>query len=226
MKLAPAKRFQRYASVMLRWVIICAGVFVLTVGTGLYITNDVLEKVYTATATLQLPATDLATPSADSTLEPVPFQPEFQNTMMSPEFLLAIVKDLGLDKAWARRLKLEADQLPDVDALTHMEKLVKVSVRRSTNLVDVTAASDEPGEAAAIANAIAERYKSERAPATNHATTVRIVERADPPKEPTLPNKELAYDITLVVGIAASLFAASFVEMILLFIRAGERPES
>ena len=80
MKVPTVKRVQRYASVIVRWLVIGTVVFFLTMATGYYITNNVLPKVYTASSVVQLPASDLATP-AGSGLASMALQPEFLNTM-------------------------------------------------------------------------------------------------------------------------------------------------
>jgi capsular polysaccharide biosynthesis protein len=223
-------RVKRYLSVALRWIVITAAVFTVVVATGLYITNEVVPKVYTASALVELPASELMIPSAGAIPEPVAFQPEFENTMMSPEFLLSVVKDLGLDREWAKRVyKTEQDQVPDVDALTHVEKLVRVDVKQGTNVVEITALSDIPKEAADIANAIADHYKALSAAGRGDVAgpvrgqEVLILSRAEPPSEPSRPNKSFDYIVTLVAAGFLSVMAASFVEIIFLFLRAGER---
>ena len=216
-------------AVMARWLAITAVVFVLTVFAGFYVINNFIVKVYVSNATLQLPAADLAVPTLGSGIDTSDLQPEFENIMMSPDFLLGVVKDLGLDREWARRLNLEQNQLPDVDALTRMEKSVLIKVNKGANLVTVSAQSDVSQESADIANAMAERYKAGREAGENEAlekSQVRIVERAEAPTDPVKPNRSLDFTVTLVLAAFCGLTMASFVEMILLFIRAGERMES
>jgi uncharacterized protein involved in exopolysaccharide biosynthesis len=83
--------------------------------------------------------------------------------MQSPDFLLPIITDLALDKAWAKKISTaDSDELPDVDALTHMSKILKLAVKPGTNIINITVSSDVPQEAADIANAIADRYKTLR----------------------------------------------------------------
>jgi uncharacterized protein involved in exopolysaccharide biosynthesis len=233
MKALTAKRVQRYASVLVRWLLIGSAVFGLTMTTGYYIVNDALPKVYVARTLMQLPLSDLVTP-AGSPSAPVALQPEFVNTMMSPELLLAVVKDLDLEKQWAERLyNTGQEDLPDVDALTRIERLVKVQVKRGTNLVEITAASDVPQEAADIANAVANHYQAMRELKRHDSVLddvapghVRILMPATRPTEPSQPDKGVDFMITLAAACVLSLLAASFVEMILLFVRAGEREES
>jgi len=232
MKAPTVKRAQRYASVILRWLLVGVATFGLTMSAGYYIVNDVVTKVYTASTLVELPAGDLATPT-DSNPAPVALQPEFETTMMSPELLLAVIKDLGLERRWASRLSnSDQDELPDVDALTRIERLVKVQIKRDTNLVEITAASDVPEEAANIANAVANRYQSIRDLHMHDSLSaaiqgpVRILQRASIPTVPTKPNRGVDFVITFVTACVLSLLVASFVEMIMLFIRAGEREES
>ena len=231
MKAPVLRRVQRYAAVIVRWLVVGTLTFFATMATGYYITNDVLAKVYTASAVVQLPPGDLATAASLSLISMAP-QPQFETTMMSPELLLSVVKDLGLEKTWAQRLhNMDQEDLPDVDALTRIGRLVKINVRRGTNLVEITAASDLPQEAADIANAIAVHYQNlrdERSGLTSAANIdlVHVVERAVVPSEPSLPRKGVDFIVTFVSACVLSLLAASFVEMVMLFVRAGEREEN
>ena len=157
----PPSRLQRYLTVILRWLLITFVVFVLTILTGNYITDNLLPKVYTATAQIQvLPH------SHAGSFDQISFQKELE-TMQSPEFLLPVIYDLGLDKAWAKRIdKSGLDALPPQDALlpqdalAYMNKTLKLDVVRGTNIINITVSSDVPIEAARIANAIADRYKT------------------------------------------------------------------
>ena len=205
-----------------------AASFGLTYFAGVYVIDNLLTKVYKGTALLELPPGDLVTPTVSSSiLEPEPFQPEFENTMTSPEFLLAVVKDLNLQKAWAERLyKTDQDQLPDVDALTRMGNVLKIEVKRGTHIVQITASSDVPQEAADIANAVAQRYKHTRGDAGTGASPVRILQMAEAPTEPARPNRKFDLTVTLVLAALVSITVASFVEIVCLFVRAGERAEN
>jgi uncharacterized protein involved in exopolysaccharide biosynthesis len=232
MNVPHATRVKRYLSVILRWVFVGACVFALTVAGGDYITTNLLTKVYTATAILELPASELQTPTANANPDPVDLQPEFENTMMSPDFLLAVVRDLDLDKAWAKRVfDTDADELPDSDVLTHMEKSVKFEAKPGTNVIEIVASSNVPQEAADIANGIADHYMYLRETAATQPpredglqpNPVRILCRAVTPTEPSTPNKRFDFILTMVVAAFLSVTAASFVEIILLFLRAGER---
>jgi uncharacterized protein involved in exopolysaccharide biosynthesis len=216
-------RMIRFVFVSLRWLFVTAAVFALVVLGGLCLINQVLPKVYIASVSLQLPP--------GSNLQPVALQSELENTMMSPDFLLSVVRDLDLEKEWAKRIyKLDGDQLPDVDALTHIEKLVKIDFSPGTNVVKITAASDISQESADIANAMADRYKTLRDLEAERSLVVglppipvRIFSHAEPPKEPIKPDKSFDFIVTLIVAGFLSVMTASFVEIVFLFLRAGDR---
>jgi len=153
----------RYLMVCLRWLSTAFVVFASTLFIGNYLTDHVFTKVYTASALMELPADDLVIPPEGPGPEPVAPQPEFENTMMSPDFLLSVIKQLGLDRTWSKEVSnSDEEQLPDVDALTHMGKLLRLEVVHGTNIVKITASSADPQETADIANAMAIRYKAMR----------------------------------------------------------------
>jgi uncharacterized protein involved in exopolysaccharide biosynthesis len=174
-----------------------------------------------------------------------------------------------------------------------MNKILKLDFSRGSNIINITVSSDVPEETAAIANAIADKYKTLRdveedqrnkrgqdalrdqiaqqqkvvddakaalgkisdhqSPGYQAAklelgrqqslldamnvrlqqiitddpliqSPVRIVSRAEVPTVPTKPDRHFAFLVMIVVGGVLSVMAASFVEIILLFLRAGERP--
>ena len=174
MSVPDPSRLLRYLVVILRWLLIAIVVFVLTFRAGKYITENWLAKVYTATAQIQIlprgpggigPIVPLKN---DGGFDPIVFLAEFE-IMESPELLLPVIYDLGLDKAWAKRVdKSGLDALPPQDALlpqdalAYMHKILKLDFARGTNIINITVSSEVPKECADIANAIADRYKTMR----------------------------------------------------------------
>jgi capsular polysaccharide biosynthesis protein len=220
-----------YLLIITRWLLIAAGFFFLTMFAGLYITEHVLQKVYMATAQIQLKSKDLSTVR---NLVPDVSQEDFDadffhhelEVMVSPDVLLPIIKDLHLDTTWAKRVyHTEGDQMPDKEALAYMGRMVHVDFQRGTNLVDIWVSSPDPLEAAGIADAIANQYLKLRHEAgdvsENH---VHIVTRAQVPSEPVKPNKSLDFAVTVVIAVFLSICGASFVEVAVLISRASQRP--
>lgn len=158
----PTARANRYWVPVLRWLLIAFSVFVLAVLCGWFIT-ELLPKIYIATAQIQvLPRGSTNQPGTTSSFDPTDFQAEFE-IMQSPDVLSPMIKDLGLNKAWARRgLIPKRDQPSDQDALIYMSRILNLDFVRGTNIINITASSEVPKEAADIANALADRYKSRR----------------------------------------------------------------
>ncbi len=149
------------------WVIFT--IFTLTVLSGYYVTNEVLQKVYTATAQIQINprnTTEITPIGPDGNtvqnFDPTSFQAEFE-IMQSSDVLLPIITDLQLDKTWAKReFKSSLETLPQQDALAFMTGHLKLDFARGTNIINITFSSDVAKEAADVANAVADRYKTMR----------------------------------------------------------------
>ena len=147
------------------WVIFT--IFTLTVLSGYYVTNEVLQKTYTATSEIKIlprEITPIATPSGGKTEGEIGTQ-EFQNefeVISSPDVLSPIITDLQLDKVWAKRFKSALDALPMQDALGYMTGILHLDFKRGTSIITITVQSEVPEECSKIANAVANRYKTMR----------------------------------------------------------------
>jgi capsular exopolysaccharide synthesis family protein len=148
------------------WVIFT--IFSLTVLSGIYVTNEVLPKIYMASAEIQIrprgvvEMSGLNTNKTEGNFDPTAFQAEFE-IMQSPDVLMPIITDLQLDKIWAKRVyKSGLDALPPQDALGYMNRILKLDLKRGTNIIGITVSSEVPKECADISNALADRYKTMR----------------------------------------------------------------
>jgi len=148
------------------WVIFT--IFVLTAISGAYVTYEVLPKVYTATAQIQVtPRGEVKVQSfdgnTDKPFDTTAFQSELE-IMKSGQVLLPIIGDLGLDKIWAKRdFKSAAESLTPSIALDYMQrKVLSITFKHGTSLIEIAADSQDAQEAANIANAVMDRYKSMR----------------------------------------------------------------
>src|SRR5271155_1802799 len=102
------------------WVIFT--IFILTVLSGAYVTEEVLPKEYTSSAQIQLSPRGEHTidsfeaGTADKPFDSTAFNAEFE-IMQSPDVLLPIINDLQLDKIWAKRVfKSGLDRLPPLNS--------------------------------------------------------------------------------------------------------------
>jgi capsular exopolysaccharide synthesis family protein len=147
------------------WVIFT--IFTLTVLSGYYVTNEVLQKTYSATSEIKIlprEVTPIPTPSSGKTDAEVGSQ-EFQNefeVITSPDVLSPIITDLQLDKVWAKRFKSPYEALPMQDALGYMNGILHLDYKRGTSIITITVSSEVPKECSDIANAVANRYKTMR----------------------------------------------------------------
>jgi succinoglycan biosynthesis transport protein ExoP len=150
------------------WVIFT--ILTLTVLSGIYVTNEVLPKIYSATAQIQIRprGETVISPlgNGDGQMEkgfnPIDFQAEF-TIMQSADVLMPIITSLQLDKTWAKReyhSNLEA--LPPQDAMAYMLKNLRLDPGRGSDIINITVSSDVPKESEDLANAVADRYKTMR----------------------------------------------------------------
>ena len=160
--------FQEYFKVIRSRIWVIFTIFILTVLSGAYVTEEVIAKVYSATADIEIKArnmpsvADFGGDTPDRIIDPNSFQNEFQ-IMQEPDTLLPIIEDLGLEKRWAKTVfKSSTGTLTAQEALAHMTQILKFDFTRGTNIIKITASSEDPKEAAEIANALANRYKTMR----------------------------------------------------------------
>lgn len=129
-------------------------VFILTLGYACYHDYCVVVPLYTGTAKVQIEQ-----PVDPESPAPLRSEIEF---MSSPDVLSPIVTDLQLDKVWARRFRSALDALPMQDSLAYLHLRTLIESVPGTRIVDISVSSDVPNEASQIANAIANRYETER----------------------------------------------------------------
>ncbi|MCE0498080.1 MAG: hypothetical protein LV481_09065 [Methylacidiphilales bacterium] len=89
------------------------------------------------------------------------FQKEVK-IIQSPDILVPIIKNQGLDRIWAQRFKTGQVIMPIMEALHHLQKNLTIELVRGTNIIRVTARSEIPQEAADIANGVVDGYKAAR----------------------------------------------------------------
>lgn len=146
------------------WVIFT--IFILTVVSGAYVTEEVLPKIYSASAQIQVKPRGIGDNSGLGMLptnlpfDSTNFQAEFE-IMQSSKVLSPIITDLGLDKVWAKNV-FKIPSLTQQEALDYMTHLLHIDFKRGTDIIVITASDEDPREAAQIANGVADGYKSMR----------------------------------------------------------------
>ncbi len=157
-------RLSRYLTVILRWLVIVAAVFILIIVSGFYLADKLMPKTYAASTqiitdirsiTLVERISDQQTPLPDPSAAAI-------GTMQSSDFLLPVIKELELEKTWGKRISKSDDKVTDAELLVYLQKNLRFEKLGNSDIIRITATSTDPKEAADIANAIAERYKDQR----------------------------------------------------------------
>jgi len=139
-------------------------VFLLVAITATLVTFILPEK-YASTVRMRVEkdAPDVGTLSGDrmpASYDPYWVQDQFE-ILQSKVILYQVISNLNLNKVWAQKFK-EEGELPTEVTYTMLRRQTEVHQERSTSIIDIKVLSDDKSEAAAIANAIADTYRSHR----------------------------------------------------------------
>lgn len=140
-------------------------VLVLTVITGLFVTN-LMEKRYRGVCRIEVyqdsESMKVFTPSQFANS----FNPYFmltqQDVLMSELILGRVIENLDLRRIWGGRLVEEGYVLTEEESIKLIKNRVSAQQQRNTSIVEITAVSSDPSEAARIANEIARVYRQHR----------------------------------------------------------------
>ncbi len=213
-----------YIIILLRWFLVAVAVLTAVVLGGTCLIDRMLPKVYQSTARVQVML------PGNPPKQPTGYQPEFE-TIQSPIVLNAVITRLDLKETWSRRVFKESEPLSDSRALAYLISLLSIDYKDGTNMIDISVSSDDPQEAADIANAVADGYKARREmvlPSQGNALMdekrgpiIRIISRAVPGTVPIRLNRDLSLAVVIVVGLSLSLIVPTFVELGLWLTRAA-----
>lgn len=160
-----------------------------------------LPKMYMSVARIQVQ------PATPNPQEPVPFDPYFIQTEMeklrSMEVAHRVAERLNLKREWAGRFG--AESMSTREAAIQLNQRLDLRQTRNTWLIEIRFYSESAGEAAEIANAVAETSREMR---PNHIT---IVDRAEPSRRPVRPNVPLNLALGVGAGALLGLITAGIV---------------
>lgn len=121
-----------------------------------------------------------------------------------------VVEKLDLISEWGKK-RAKGDRLKPDEAIGLLKRKLDLQVVPKTELIEIRVSSDDPAEAAKIANTIAETFrdfrlrqdrvlKAESEKANSQLTTyeVEIVDSAIAPRRPIRPNRPLVSTIFLL----------------------------
>ncbi len=139
-------------------------VFMLVVITATLVTF-ILPEQFASTATLKIERDksdidELAGNSRISSFDPYYIQTEFE-VIQSETILSNVVDVLGLNDKWGKKYN-EGNKFKTHESMAILKGRLNLRPRRNTALIDVQVYSENPNDAAELANAVAETYRQWR----------------------------------------------------------------
>lgn len=134
-------------------------VFILVFGMSVIITF-ILPESYASTARIQVEKDSVATPGFTSENDPYSLQKTFE-IIQSQVVLDPVIEKLKLNEKWGKKYN-NGVVLKTADTLQLLQQRLALEPVRNTELINVTAYSEDRNEAAQIANAIAKSYQAYR----------------------------------------------------------------
>ena len=148
---------------MIRQTVILAVFLLVTITTTLV--TFILPKSYASTVRIAVDKNSQSVGGLDGqkssyAFDPYWIQTEFEK-IQSKTMLHVVITNLSLNRRWAPRLKEEGDLKTDL-TYSILKSQIDVRQSRNTSLIEIRAFSEEPKEAAEIANEIAKVYRQYR----------------------------------------------------------------
>jgi capsular polysaccharide biosynthesis protein len=138
-------------------------------------------------------------PGGSGTVSPLFIKSETER-IESPKVLTNVIADLNLNDLWGKKYN-RGQRLSDVDAL----RLLRVNCRpiRNTDLIEIMVRSEDPAEAAALANAIVRNYRVHAGP--SKVASITVIMPATAPTRAVSPNRpllmlEIAAGVSMAIG--------------------------
>jgi capsular polysaccharide biosynthesis protein len=141
--------------------------------------------------------------------DPYFLQTEYE-VIQSQLVLEPVIARQNLNVEWGKKY-FNGETLKTVETLEILKARLSLATVRGTKLMAITCYSDNPREAANLANAVAESYQEYALEKKYPAGAVEIVDRAEPARQPCKPNKPLNIALGAVAGIVLGALAAMIV---------------
>jgi capsular polysaccharide biosynthesis protein len=211
-------------------------VFLLVVITCTLVTF-ILPESYASTARVKAEqATSEVTrmpgmPAPAGTYDPYFLKTQFE-AIHSEAVLGKVINDLDLSQSWGKKYA-NGSPLKPSETLAFLKGRIDLRPVRGTDLIEIRVFSDQPAEAAQLANAIAESYREYRSrimrvetkevPGVIADRLVEIVDKAVPGLRPVRPNKPMNIALGIIGGMFLGLAAGAAVAVIAAWLRRSSR---
>lgn len=127
----------------------------------------ILPKYYSSTARIEVnPLSGVIAGSSMQASDLTPYDANFLQTeflkMKSERVLGRVIKDMDLTDVLGKKMSPDGAPLRMEDAMEYLKNRMNLNVERNSKIVDISFSSEDPNEAAKIANAIATAYQDYR----------------------------------------------------------------
>ena len=134
-------------------------VFLLTFVTATLITF-ILPETFSSTARVKIESDSQSTAGKNGSYDPYLVQTEFE-VIQSEPVLIRVVEKMDLTTEWGKRYT-GGEKLRNTEAVALLRHRIELRPIRNTSLLEIHAFSEDPKEAADIANNVAEAYRNHR----------------------------------------------------------------
>jgi capsular polysaccharide biosynthesis protein len=210
------------SSPLVVFIAVFVPVFLLVVATSTFVTF-ILPESYASTARVlvrQQAGEVTRTPgdqASVSTWDPYFLRTQFE-LIQSETVLGKVINGLDLNQAWGRKYA-NGSPLKHSETLALLKSRIDLRPVRGTDLIEIRVFSDQPAEAAQLANATAESYREYRL----HIVPVEIVDKALPGLKPVRPNKPMNIALGIFGGMLLALTAGAAMACIAAWLRRRSR---
>jgi capsular polysaccharide biosynthesis protein len=189
-------------------VAVFAAVFVLVVVASTLVTFILPESFASTARVLIRQETNEVTRMPGMPTPVGGYDPYFLKTqfaiIQSEAILDKVINDLDLNRAWGRK-HAGGNPLSSSETLSLLKARMDVRPIRNTRLIEIRVFSDQPSEAAALANSIAQSYRDYR----SRVMPADIVDQAVPGLRPVRPNKPANIVFGAMSGMLLALVAGA-----------------
>ena len=204
------------------FIAVSVPVFLLVVATSTIVTF-LLPEAYSSTASIQVKQAASEVTRMPGMPAPVgAYDPYFLKTqfeiIQSEAVLGKVITSLDLNQAWGKKYA-GGSPLKPFETLTLLKRTIDLRPVRGTDLIEIRAFSEQPAEAAQLANAIAQSYREYRL----HIVPAEIVDTAVPGLRPVRPNKPMNIALGIFGGILLALAAEAAMACIAAWLRRRSR---
>jgi len=138
---------------------VAAAVFLLTFVTAALVTF-ILPETFSSMARIKIEPDPQSAAGKNGSYDPYMVQTEFE-VIQSEPVLTRVVEKMDLTTEWGKRYA-GGEKLRNTEAVALLRQRIELRPIRNTNLLEIHAFSENPKEAADIANNVAEAYRNHR----------------------------------------------------------------